>query len=402
MKSEIAYFTVCNISYFPKAIVLAESLFKETGIKLQIYVADKKNELVPVLSFYEIKWVEDENIERVNHLTFMYDVTEFSTSIKPLLTLKLLKDFKKVIYLDPDICVYSHLNDLITLLDIYPILLTPHYITPINDIKENYDLGLMRFGSFNLGFYAVNDSNEGIEFLEWWSERCINLCFAESQFGLSVDQKWVSLAPCFFSGIKILFDKGYNMAFWNIHERTLTERGNKYFVNNISELKFFHFSSFDTKNPHIISKRPHKWNKDGRLDLTKICFNYAESLKRHDYNLSKIKYAYDYMSDGSYISPTLRRAYSAIYTELNTDHNPFNSDGILKTFVRQNFLLERNNIEYQTMGISNKDSFSFKFKLVNIVLRFILRVIGPNAFTNFSRLLVYLSSYRQNRSLWKF
>ena len=44
MKSEIAYFTVCNISYFPKAIVLAESLFKETGIKLQIYVADKKND----------------------------------------------------------------------------------------------------------------------------------------------------------------------------------------------------------------------------------------------------------------------------------------------------------------------------------------------------------------------
>ena len=65
MKKEIAYFTVCNITYFPKAIVLAESLFKETGNILHIYVADKKNELVPKLPFYEIKWVEDENIE--NH-----------------------------------------------------------------------------------------------------------------------------------------------------------------------------------------------------------------------------------------------------------------------------------------------------------------------------------------------
>jgi hypothetical protein len=402
MKKEIAYFTVCNITYFPKAIVLAESLFKETGNILHIYVADKKNELVPKLPFYEIKWVEDENIERLMHLAFMYDVTEFSTSIKPLLTLKLLKIFKKVIYLDPDICVYSDLSELNLLLDTYPILLTPHYITPINDIKENYDLGLMRFGSFNLGFYAVNDSNEGIEFLNWWSERCINLCFAESQFGLSVDQKWVSLAPCFFSGIKILFDKGYNMAFWNIHERSLSINENEFIVNNETKLKFFHFSSFDINNPYKISKRPHKWINDGRQDLTGICVKYAENLKNFEYKLSKVKYSYDYMTNGTYISPTLRRAYAAIYYELDFNHNPFDSEGILKKFIKQNYLLQKNNEVYHTMGTSNIASHNSKFIIVNKILRLILRIIGPNAFSNFSRLLVYLSSYRQNRSLWKF
>lgn len=402
MKNDITYFTVCNISYLPKAFVLADSLFKETGNKLQIYVADIKNDLVPDLPFYDIKWVEEENIERLKHLAFMYDVTEFSTSIKPLLTLRLLNDFKKVIYLDPDICVYSDLSELNLLLDKYPILLTPHYITPINDIKENYDLGLMRFGSFNLGFYAVNDSNEGIEFLNWWSERCINLCFAESQFGLSVDQKWVSLAPCFFSGIKILFDKGYNMAFWNIHERSLSNNENEFIVNNETKLKFFHFSSFDINNPYKISKRPHKWINDGREDLTEICVKYAENLKNYEYKLSKVKYSYDYMTNGTYISPTLRRAYAAIYYELDFNHNPFDSEGILKKFIKQNYLLQKNNEVYHTMGTSNIASHNSKFIIVNKILRLILRIIGPNAFTNFSRLLVYLSSYRQNRSLWKF
>jgi hypothetical protein len=402
MKNDITYFTVCNISYLPKAFVLADSLFKETGIKLQIYVADIKNDLVPDLPFYDIKWVEEENIERLKHLAFMYDVTEFSTSIKPLLTLRLLKDFKKVIYLDPDICVYSDLSELNLLLDTYPILLTPHYITPINDIKENYDLGLMRFGSFNLGFYAVNDSNEGIEFLNWWSERCINLCFAESQFGLSVDQKWVSLAPCFFSGIKILFDKGYNMAFWNIHERSLSINENEFIVNNETKLKFFHFSSFDINNPYKISKRPHKWINEGRQDLTEICVKYAENLIKYEYKLSKLKYSYDYMSNGTYISPTLRRAYAAIYYELDFNHNPFDSEGILKKFIKQNYLLQKNNEVYHTMGTSNIASHNSKFIIVNKILRLILRIIGPNAFSNFSRLLVYLSSYRQNRSLWKF
>ncbi len=402
MKNDITYFTVCNISYLPKAFVLADSLFKETGIKLQIYVADIKNDLVPDLPFYDIKWVEEENIERLKHLAFMYDVTEFSTSIKPLLTLRLLKDFKKVIYLDPDICVYSDLSELNLLLDTYPILLTPHYITPINDIKENYDLGLMRFGSFNLGFYAVNDSNEGIEFLNWWSERCINLCFAESQFGLSVDQKWVSLAPCFFSGIKILFDKGYNMAFWNIHERSLSINENEFIVNNETKLKFFHFSSFDINNPYKISKRPHKWINEGRQDLTEICVKYAENLINYEYKLSKVKYSYDYMTNGTYISPTLRRAYAAIYYELDFNHNPFDSQGILKKFIKQNYLLQKNNEVYHTMGTSNLASHNSKFIIVNMILRLILRIIGPNAFSNFSRLLVYLSSYRQNRSLWKF
>ena len=402
MKNDITYFTVCNISYLPKAFVLADSLFKETGIKLQIYVADIKNDLVPDLPFYDIKWVEEENIERLKHLAFMYDVTEFSTSIKPLLTLRLLKDFKKVIYLDPDICVYSDLSELNLLLDTYPILLTPHYITPINDIKENYDLGLMRFGSFNLGFYAVNDSNEGIEFLNWWSERCINLCFAESQFGLSVDQKWVSLAPCFFSGIKILFDKGYNMAFWNIHERSLSINENEFIVNNETKLKFFHFSSFDINNPYKISKRPHKWINEGRQDLTEICVKYAENLINYEYKLSKVKYSYDYMTNGTYISPTLRRAYAAIYYELEINHNPFDSEGILKKFIKQNYLLQKNNEVYHTMGTSNLASHNSKFIIVNMILRLILRIIGPNAFSNFSRLLVYLSSYRQNRSLWKF
>ncbi len=402
MKNDITYFTVCNISYLPKAFVLADSLFKETGIKLQIYVADIKNDLVPDLPFYDIKWVEEENIERLKHLAFMYDVTEFSTSIKPLLTLRLLKDFKKVIYLDPDICVYSDLSELNLLLDKYPILLTPHYITPINDIKENYDLGLMRFGSFNLGFYAVNDSNEGIEFLNWWSERCINLCFAESQFGLSVDQKWVSLAPCFFSGIKILFDKGYNMAFWNIHERSLSINENEFIVNNETKLKFFHFSSFDINNPYKISKRPHKWINEGRQDLTEICVKYAENLINYEYKLSKVKYSYDYMTNGTYISPTLRRAYAAIYYELDFNHNPFDSEGILKKFIKQNYLLQKNNEVYHTMGTSNLASHNSKFIIVNMILRLILRIIGPNAFSNFSRLLVYLSSYRQNRSLWKF
>jgi hypothetical protein len=108
------------------------------------------------------------------------------------------------------------------------------------------------------------------------------------------------------------------------------------------------------------------------------------------------------MTNGTYISPTLRRAYAAIYYELDFNHNPFDSEGILKKFIKQNYLLQKNNEVYHTMGTSNIASHNSKFIIVNKILRLILKIIGPNAFSNFSRLLVYLSSYRQNRSLWKF
>jgi len=401
MRKQVAYFTVCNVAYFSKAIVLANSLYKTEGVKLIIYVADVPAAGLPLSDCYEIRWLSEEGIPRFNHLAFMYDVTEFCTCVKPYLTLKLLGEFQNVIYLDPDICVYAALSDLYEKLEIYPVLLTPHYTTPINDPQQEYDIGLMRFGSFNLGFYAVNNSAESIGFLNWWSERCFKLGFAESQFGLSVDQKWVSIAPCFFEHIKILFDLGLNMAFWNIHERSLSMSGDVYMVNNKYVLKFFHFSSFDIDNPDIISTRPHNWNKTGRADLANICVNYAESLRDNDYGLSKRKYSFDYMSNGDYISSTLRRAYASVYNELNVNHDPFDSSGIIGKFARKNNLLESKNKPYKPYYASDLSKFSLQFKIANYSLRLLLKFIGPNMFANLSRLFVYLSSYRKNRSLWR-
>jgi hypothetical protein len=401
MKGKVIFFTVCNIQYLPKAIVLAKSLNKIQGEKLIIYLFDGKIADIPLDNSYEIRWLSDQGIPHFNHIAFMYDVTEACTSVKPYLTIQLLKNSSSAIYLDPDICVYSDLSELYSLLEKYPVVLTPHYVTPIDDAEQDYDISLMRFGSFNLGFYAVNDSEEGLHFLNWWSDRCINLGFAEAQFGLSVDQKWVSIAPCFFENIKILFDLGYNMAFWNIHERSLSMENNRYMVNNKFALKFFHFSSFNLKEPEKISTRPHKWNQTGRADLASIGVNYAIELKENNFGLPEFKYAYDYMSNGDYISPVLRRAYAAVYKELPAEHDPFDSKGIVGKFIKKNHLKVSGNKVYKPMYESNLNSYTWQFKLINFGLRSILRIVGPNMFVNYSRLLIYLSSYRKNRKLWK-
>jgi len=396
IQSNSIVFTVCNVAYLYKALALAESIFNVDGITTKIYVIDGKRQLVQSSQFAEIIWIEDCNIPDWKHLAFKYDITEFSTSVKPFIALDLLKRYSKVIFLDPDIYVYRSLLSIFQELESNDLILTPHYIDP----HPLGDLGMLRFGSFNLGFFAINNSDKAHIFLNWWWDRCKLFCFFETQFGLSTDQKWVSIAPCFFPWIKISHDLSLNVAFWNLHERKISISDGIFLVNETQPLTFFHFSSFDEMNPKGLSKRPIPFPENINSAIEILSINYKERSNSYKNYCISNKYSFDYMSDGSYISPTLRRAYSAKYEELSCISDPFICEGLIKDFLKKNYLYNFAD-PYITLGIENKNDSKYYFKLINKIMRLFLRIMGPNRFMNFSRLLVYLSSYRINAELWK-
>lgn len=402
MTEAYAVFTVCNLAYLSKALVLAESLLKHGSIKLKIYIIDKKNDVDLPNSLADFVWIEDVGVPKIPELAFKYDITELSTSVKPFITIKLLEIFEKVIFLDPDTCIFHPIDGIFNELNEYPIILTPHYLSPKEGELTDSDLGMMRFGSFNLGFYGVNRTGEALKFLRWWSDRCFKLCFFESQFGLSTDQKWVSIAPCFFPNLHVSFNAGYNVAFWNVHERVLSKSDDgDYLVNKLYPLVFFHFSSFDESNPHLLSKRFFPEQSSNRSDWFDLANSYKKALERNTIDIGEGKYAFDYMSNGDYISPTLRRAYSCVAEEFPEGHNPFDSMGPVGKFAKKNFLISKNNELYISNSYGDVTKHKGKFILVNQLMRLILIAIGPNRFANFSRLLVYLSSPRGNRGMWR-
>lgn len=401
-KAAYCVFTVCNLAYLPKALALAGSLRAHGQTRLKIYIFDRKAPLAVDPELAEILWIEDAEVPGLYNLAFKYDITEFSTCLKPWLTLQLLKTYGRVIYLDPDILVYGSLAPVLADLAAHPIVLTPHYTTPQAGALAGSDEAMMRFGSFNLGFYAVTGEEQALGFLNWWSDRCLRLGFFETQFGLSTDQKWVSIAPCFFKDLYVSFNLGYNAAFWNAHERTLAKDGQgRWQVNGEFPLVFFHFSSFDEAAPENLSRRPFFDKDKQRADLRELAEDYKRALAAKALPAAAASYAFDYMSGGEYISPTLRRAYACVMDELPAGHNPFNSEGPVGAFARKNHLLEAGRAAYAPGGVGDMAAHKGKFAAIYAVLRIILRVLGPNRFANFSRLLVYLSSYRQNRGLWK-
>lgn len=400
---DLAVFTVCNIAYLPKALVLADSLLEHAHTRLNVILFDKKQELTPNHETVDITWVEDLGLPEWKQLAFIYDIIEFSTSLKPYIALKLLEKHARVIFLDPDTAVYSSLDPILKDLVASPVVLTPHYTKPQPDTEHESDLGMMRFGSFNLGFFAVRKGTEASYFLNWWSRRCIDFCFMESQFGLSTDQKWVSIAPCFFDFLKISFNPGCNAAPWNTFERRLTTReGDRYLVNGEFPLVFFHFSNFDHEDPQYLNKRASSEAGVKYELLEELGRDYSRKLKQHEASVMRVPYTYDQMSDGSYISPTLRRAYASVRDMLPPDTDPFDANGRVGDFARKNGLIAKGEqTRYRYPGLKDAQNNGKIMAFIYWVMRLFLRTFGPHRFYDLSKLMVYLSVFRKKHGYWK-
>ena len=224
----------------------------------------------------------------------------------------------------------------------------------------------------------------------------------ESQFGLSTDQKWVAIAPCLFKSLRISFNLGYNVAHWNTFERSISKNiKGAYQVNNRFELVFFHFSNFSTEDPQYLNRRASSEAGADYPVLQELANEYSSRLTEYSLKVDAVPYTFDNMSDGSYISPTLRRAYAAIRHELPTEHDPFDSMGPVGKFARKNSLIQKEGQTYRYPGLRDRQKYSTVLKITYTALRIVLRLIGPNNFYSLSKLFVFVSIYRLHRRLWK-
>ena len=87
---------------------------------------------------------------------FCHDIVELSTAIKPFALLNLLSrpECSKVIYLDPDIVMFSRVDDILEAMDDASLVLTPHQTEPevaVAAVIDN-EICSLKHGIYNLGF----------------------------------------------------------------------------------------------------------------------------------------------------------------------------------------------------------------------------------------------------------
>ena len=125
------------------------------------------------------------------------------------------------------------------------------------------------------------------------------------------DQRWADYMPSLFNH-HLLKDPGYNVAYWNLHERPLTCADGRIYARNLP-LRFFHFSGFDPRMPWLLSRhqgeRPRILLSEHPV-LAALCEDYAAALDRAGFSASsQRRYGWEVSADGLAMTSRIRRLY---------------------------------------------------------------------------------------------
>ena len=257
----------------------------------------------------------------------------------------------------------------------------------------------MQTGIFNLGFIGVNDTPESLRFLDWWGSRCLTLGFDEPRTGLFVDQKWTNFVPCFFEGVSILKHPGYNMAYWNLHERTLGGGDNLRVVNGEWPLVFFHFSGIAFDDDQQISRHQNRFDLLNRPDLVSIFRKYRELLANNEIEkFKRFRYAYATFSNSENITQIARRLYSVNESCFQT-LDPFIAGGEVHMWCKKEGFLG----SVDQSGKFNSRTYSSddpRIRAINFILRMLLKVFGSNRYSMFLKYISYISVIRNQKNFF--
>jgi glycosyltransferase involved in cell wall biosynthesis len=307
-----AVVTIVSGNYLAQARVLCRSLKEqEPRLRRFVVIVDK-----PVASIvgkdepFEVIRVEDLPIPDFEDFMAQYTVMEANTAVKPYALLHILERFgiNRLVYLDPDILVTAPLDEVWSALENSNIVLTPHLRDTFRDSEQPSELGILRSGAYNLGFIGVRRGEGTHRLLSWWAEKTEHDCVEDVHNGLFVDQKWMDLAPGYIDDVTVLRDAGYNVAYWNLHERELTETSGAFFVDG-QPLVFFHFSGYDPERPAILSKHQSRHDLRSMPAVRRLVDVYAARLRREGHSTASARrYGFATLANGVVVAPAIRAA----------------------------------------------------------------------------------------------
>ena len=334
-----------------------------------------------------------------------YDILELNTNVKPTFMKHLMEAYglEALVYLDPDIHVYASLDPVFAALGAgAAAVLTPHMTTPVFDGRSPAEQDLLYNGTYNLGFIGIGNNPEGRRLLDWWEHRCLALGYSEGRTGLFVDQKWINLVPGLFDRVVISRDAGLNMAYWNLHERTLREGERGYAVESpvsaTVPLRFFHFSGVEPENADVLSKHTNRYTLVDRPDLRRLFGEYRASvIANHAPAAEALPYGFDRLSDGTALNRLARRLFAAHLEHFmraeGDSPDPFDAAGPFARFARAQGLVKGK----AAPGKSTWKQFNpddRRVQAVHRMLRLALRVLGPNRYELLMRYLAFISVLR--------
>jgi len=296
--------TVCSAGHLAQAKGLGDSLLKyNPEYKLVIGLVDKLDGRIPGTYYYPYELIEahDLNIPQFAEMVHRYTLLELSCALKYFFVDYCVKkyDAGKVIFLDSDVLVFDSLEPIERRLDEFSILITPHITTSYpDDGKRPVEKELLKNGIYNAGFFALKTDDAGMKFLNWFKTRMTDQCYVSVKEAMNADQSWFNFVPVYFDGAALLNHPGCNVAYWNLHERIISKRVGKYFVND-ERLVFFHYSGYSLKEPGVMSRHQDRFHMKENPAINELFKIYRENLIQNGHEaMLKIPCYYEKSSRG--------------------------------------------------------------------------------------------------------
>ncbi|MGQ9365934.1 tetratricopeptide repeat protein [Azospirillum sp. A39] len=185
---------------------------------------------------------------KIQDMTIYYAAYELCGNIKPYFLQYLFgaTAAEKIVYLDSDLFVTGRLDAAVEALDTHEITAAPHTLTPIpDDGQEPSDLTIAANGAYNTGLMGFRRTAAVRDTLAWMADRVHRRGFNAFSRGMFCEQRFFNL------GVSLHHDRfqpirqpGYNVGYWNLHERIITRREGAYFANG-ERVTYFHMSGFE-------------------------------------------------------------------------------------------------------------------------------------------------------------
>lgn len=241
MPIKIAYCTVLNAAFIPRAVTLQNSISVHCPNAVFVYycVDDASAQQLHSLGLEKARIIAPAayETEHLRALKATIKTNEYCWTSKPV-ALKHALDadgtLDWAVWVDADMYVFGDLDGALADAGDANVALTPHNFS-LPEFKQHEPM----VGRFNAGFAAFRNSKGGRAALDWWLARCLEGCPAVPIDGKYADQKYLDEIPNLFAPVAALH-VGVNAAPWNIFGKTIESRAGGIYVSG-QPLLLYHF-----------------------------------------------------------------------------------------------------------------------------------------------------------------
>lgn len=340
-RHEKAVVSVCSVDHLHFARTMFESFrAHHPDFDAYLVLADSSGQdHAAELPGVTIVPAQDLEVPAFAYLALKYSAYELCCALKPYALAHVhARGHETLVYIDADICVYAPFTTFLSALATHRFVTTPHTRQPMPSPErfwERPSLGDLAYaGPLNAGLFGLRATPDALRFLASWQRMvtCPGACVGA--LGGQMEQNAFNWIACFADDVHVLRDPAYNVAYWNLHERSLRWKGlddgqpAAVFTVDRSPLVAFHFSGFSPFEPLRISRHDHRYSMYLMPSLTRLFADYAERLFGNGaQHFSAIGYGFDAFPSGVAIDARMRLLFKEHELQLRADVDPWTAEG---------------------------------------------------------------------------